>query len=95
MDLLCLNQNSQKGIDMGLNKQIEKIVQETFNLNDKKINENWTSDDIAEWDSMGHLKLIMAIEQEFKASIEIEEMFQIKCIGDIEKILEKKKIVIK
>ena len=75
---------------MALDTRIEKIVREAFNLKDKEIDESWTSDDIAEWDSMGHLKLIMAIEKEFNASIEIEEMFKIKCIGDIKKILEMK-----
>ena len=61
---------------MTLNERVEKIVRQTFNLSNKEIDEKWTSDDIAEWDSMGHLQLIMAIEKEFNASIEIEEMFE-------------------
>ena len=75
---------------MEINGQIKKIVKETFNLNKEKIDENWTSEDIPEWDSMGHLKLIMAIEKEFNVSIEIEEMFQIKSLKDIRVVIEKK-----
>ncbi len=73
-----------------LDKQLEKVIRQVFPIETETINENWTSDDIPEWDSVGHLDLIMAIEREFHVKIEVEEMFEVEKLGDIIRILEKK-----
>jgi acyl carrier protein len=63
-----------------------------FPIEGDAIDENWTSDDIPEWDSVGHLDLIMEIEKEFNIKIEIEEMFEVEKLGDIITILQKKNV---
>lgn len=73
-----------------LSKRLEEIVREVFKLDNKVINETWSSDDISGWDSLGHLNLLLAIEKEFNIKFEIEEMFQIQSLGDIDEILGKK-----
>ena len=73
-----------------MDKRLEKVVREIFSLNNERIEDSWTSDDIFEWDSLGHLNLIMAVEKEFDVKFEIEEMLQIKTLGDIDDILKKK-----
>jgi len=73
-----------------VDKKIEEIVRETFKINNGSIEKSWTSDDIPEWDSLGHLNLIMAVEKEFNIKFEIEEMFQIQSVGDICDILKAK-----
>ena len=73
-----------------MNKRLEEIVREVFKLDNKIIEETWSSDDIPEWDSLGHLNLLLAIEKEFNIKFEIEEMFQIQRIGDIDETLGKK-----
>lgn len=74
-----------------MNKKIEKIVHDTFKLRGP-IEESWTSENIEAWDSMGHLKLILGLESEFGVKFEIDELFQIISIADIEKILTSKKV---
>jgi acyl carrier protein len=76
-----------------LNDRLEKIIREVFEIEAEKIDENWTSDDIPDWDSVGHLNLIMEVEKEFNIKIEIEEMFEIEKLGDITRILQKKNAV--
>lgn len=76
-----------------MDKRLEKIIREVFPIEEETIDENWTSDDIPDWDSVGHLNLIMEIEKEFDIKIEIEEMFEVEKLGDITKILKKKKII--
>ncbi len=74
-----------------MDKRLEQIIRETFSIKDsEKIEESWTSDDISKWDSLGHLNMIMAVENEFDIKFEIEEMFQIQCLADINNILQKK-----
>ncbi|MBU0477136.1 AAC(3) family N-acetyltransferase [bacterium] len=79
---------------MEISERVKKVVRKTFNLEHKKIENTWTSADIPEWDSMGHLELIMAIEKEFDIKFEIEEMFKIHNLNDFNNILKMKKRLI-
>ena len=76
-----------------MDKRLEKVIREVFPIEEENIDENWTSDDIPDWDSVGHLNLIMEIEKEFDIKIEIEEMFEVEKLGDISIILKKKKVL--
>ncbi len=77
-----------------MDKRLEKVIREVFPIDEETIDENWTSDDIPDWDSVGHLNLIMEVEKEFNIKIEIEEMFEIEKLKDIAKILEKRNIYV-
>ncbi len=72
--------------------EIIKIISETFNISPEKINKESGPEDIAMWDSLGQLSLILAIEQKYKITLEINEIFVIMNVGDIYKILEKRGI---
>ena len=76
-----------------LNSRLEKVIREVFPIEAETIDENWTSDDIPDWDSVGHLNLIMEIEKEFDIKIEIEEMFEVEKLGDIIPILQKRNVL--
>lgn len=73
-----------------LNKRLEDVIRKTFQLNENGIEENWTSVDIPKWDSVGHLNLIVEIEKTFQVTMEMDEMFEIETLGDIQKILKRK-----
>lgn len=72
-----------------MDKRLERIIREVFPIQEETIDENWTSDDIPDWDSVGHLNLIMEIEKAFNIKVEVEEMFEIEKLGDIIPILKK------
>lgn len=74
-----------------MNDRLEKIIRVAFKIKDGSLDLNWTSDDIEAWDSVGHLNLILELEKEFGVKFEIEEMFDLVKLGDIETILEMKK----
>jgi acyl carrier protein len=76
-----------------LDQRLEKVIREVFLIEGDVIDENWTSDDIPDWDSVGHLNLIMEVEKEFAVKFEIEEMFEIERLSDITKILDKKGVL--
>ena len=76
-----------------LDKRLEKVIREVFEIDAGSIDENWTSDDIPDWDSVGHLNLIMEIEKEYRIKFEIEEMFEIEKLGDIHRLLQKKSAI--
>ncbi len=76
-----------------LDKRLEKVIREVFPIEEDTIDESWTSDDIPDWDSVGHLNLIMELEKEFEIKVEIEEMFEVEKLGDIIPILQKKNVL--
>ena len=76
-----------------MNDRLEKVIRQVFDIEAEIIDENWTSEDIPDWDSVGHLNLIMEVEKEFGIKIEIEEMFEVEKLGDITRILHKKNAI--
>ena len=75
---------------MNVKSRVYKKLDQTFNLNGSHIEDGWTSDDIAKWDSLGHLDLMSALEEEFDITFDIEEMFAIDSISDCINIINKK-----
>ena len=71
--------------------RLEGIIRRALQIDKKSLDPNWTSDDIEAWDSVGHLNLILELEKEYGVKFEIEEMFELVKLGDIEDILRKKK----
>lgn len=47
---------------------------------------------LPEWDSLGHLSLISALESSYKISISMEEMMALESLSDIRKLLIEKGI---
>lgn len=43
---------------------LKKIISNIFNVNKSNITLQTTSDDIEEWDSLGHIRLILKLESE-------------------------------
>jgi len=55
-------------------EQITKIMAVVFEVNPDLINENTSADSIDTWDSLRHMNLILALEEEFNVSIPDEEV---------------------
>lgn len=75
-------------------KNFYKIVSEVFKIEPEVIKDEWGPEDISEWDSLGQLKIITAIETHYKIRFETTEVFEIFSIGDIKKLLAKRGIII-
>jgi len=70
-----------------------KIVADVFQIDPIKINKNSSPESIDTWDSLAQLSLIISIEQHYKITLEIEEIFSIMNVGDIYDILRKKGVL--
>lgn len=46
-------------------------------------------DDIQRWDSLQHIALIRMLEQTFGVSLTMDEMVEIRSVGDIETVLQR------
>ena len=77
---------------MDIEKEIHNIVVNTFDLKNDKVSNSQSAADIKNWDSIGQIQLIVAVEEKFNLSFEIEETFEVITIESIINIVKRKMI---
>lgn len=55
----------------GLYYKVKNVISSTFNIDEEQITPQTNSDDIEEWDSLGHINLIINLESAFNAKFDI------------------------
>ena len=71
-------------------RETNSIFKEILENNNIQINYNTTSNDIPEWDSLGHIQLVIAIEKHFKIKFTASEIQKYNNVGEMcEAILQK------
>lgn len=54
--------------------RLKKVMAQIFGINEESINDDSSMDNIEEWDSLRHINLIIALEQEFGISFPDEDV---------------------
>lgn len=57
-----------------VDERLKKVMSAVFEVPIEKVNEDSSSDTIDNWDSLRHLNLILALEEEFEVEIPDEEV---------------------
>ncbi len=69
-------------------QQLERIFQDVFDDDSLRISEDMTRENFPTWDSLGHIRLVSAMEETFGISFSIEEIEGMTSVGRIlERIL--------
>lgn len=71
-----------------MEERLRKIMADVFLLDLNEIDVNSSPDSIPQWDSIGHLNLVTAIEEEFGIKIDdeqITQMLNFKLVAEIVK----------
>lgn len=66
-----------------LKDKIQEIFREVFDNDELTITDSTSSDDIDEWDSLGHIQLIKAIEKELKIKLTAQEIRSWEDVGEM------------
>ncbi len=74
---------------IGFNK-LKQVVSDILEVDIDDINENSSSDNIEQWDSLSHIKLVMAIEAEFNVKLTPDDMMDMLSVKLIKMILVEK-----
>ena len=70
--------------------QLESIFQDTFTDNTYAFSANTTRDDIEEWDSLSHIRLLTAIEANFGVQFDLDEIGNMTDVATIVDLLHQK-----
>jgi acyl carrier protein len=73
-----------------LEQQVKQVMADVLDLEPNSIDVSTTKDGTASWDSLNHINLIVALEQEFQTSFDVSEIESMLSYSDILETLEKK-----
>jgi acyl carrier protein len=59
---------------MSTKKKYSEIFKTALNIDDDKFNENIKYNEVEEWDSIGHMTLVAALEEEYKITMETDDI---------------------
>jgi acyl carrier protein len=62
---------------------VQDIFRDIFDEDDLVVDHSSNSDSIEEWDSLAHINLVTAVEQEFKVKFALGELTSLKDVGDM------------
>lgn len=68
--------------------EIEVLIADVFNY-EGAVTGRTSRSDVPKWDSLRHVSLVTAIEQQFGLSLSMDEMVEIRTVRDIENILDR------
>jgi len=71
-------------------EQVRTIASDLFSLPASEIGDDSTPETIANWDSIQHLNLALALEEKFSVQLSPEEIEQMRSVGQIARIIESK-----
>ena len=68
--------------------RLEQVFAKTFGVHN--VSEATDPEDVRGWDSLGHMRLVQALEMEFQVHFEIEDIMNMDSIGRIMDVLRAK-----
>ena len=64
-------------------EKLNVVFHDVFDNNDIVVTEQTNANDIEEWDSLIHITLISAVEDEFDVSFDMKTVVSMKNVGDM------------
>jgi acyl carrier protein len=71
-----------------LNEKLVEIVAELFELDPAAVGDALTPEDVELWDSMNHLRLVSAVEEEFRIKLSMQEIESIRSLAVLRALVE-------
>lgn len=72
-----------------LEKRLRGIFADVFDVSKKEINDESSPETIENWDSLRHLQLTMALEEDFGISLSTDEIIEMLSFKDAKSLLMK------
>ena len=69
-------------------EKLNEVFHDVFDNNDIVVTEQTNANDIEEWDSLIHITLISAVEDEFDVSFDMKTVVSMKNVGDMFNAIE-------
>ena len=67
---------------------LKQVLADIFNIDVESINDTTSVDTVKEWDSLKHLNLVLALEEQYKITLTVEQTVEILNYPLIKVVLE-------
>ena len=72
-------------------EQLNEVFRDVFDDESLTVNANTTAADIEDWDSLSHITLISAVEDEFGMKFSMKEVVEMKNVGEMAAIVAQRR----
>lgn len=71
------------------NEQLKSLMAKLFQCDQSQLTDDTGPGEVNGWDSLGHVALMSAIQEEFGTHISVEDAIEVESIADIVALLER------
>jgi acyl carrier protein len=75
---------------MSIYEKLAPVFQDVFDLDDLVLTPQLTADQVEGWDSLGHVRLMVAIEKAFGISLSTSEITGLANVGELAAVVSRK-----
>lgn len=72
-----------------MNEKLVSVIARVFEVRSSTIHKDLTPAHVKQWTSLVYMKLISELEKEFKVNFSIDDIVEVKKLGDFQGLLEK------
>jgi len=73
-----------------ISQELKKVILNELNLDDFDLQDETTAPEVPGWDSLNHVNIIVAVENNFSVKFKSYEVLRLKNVGDLQKLLNSK-----
>jgi len=74
-------------------QKLTAIFRDVFDNDDLVARPDLTADEVPDWDSLSHVRLILTVVREFRTQFSAAEIAELKNVGDLATLLRRKTLV--
>jgi len=71
-------------------KQVHDIISDVLDQPDLRLDASTTADNVEGWDSFNHINIVVAVESRFGIKIHTAEIEELRNVGELVELIEKK-----
>ena len=71
-------------------ERLNEVFRDFFDDDEIELTPETTAEDIEDWDSLEHINLVEAVEQEFRMRFKMKEVSGMKNVGEMARIIEER-----
>ena len=72
-----------------MEEKLKEIFLSTFKVDESVFDEELAVGDISQWDSLGHVNLLMAVEEGFGITFNAVDAIEVETLGDLIDLVER------
>ena len=73
-----------------IKSRLTPIFRDVFSNDSLVVSERMTAADVPKWDSLSHINMIIAVEKSFRVKFSIKDARNLKDVGDLIALIQKK-----